>query len=66
MEKQLNEKIIRFVGSACIPLETAEIELGDDKKVIVEGNLVNVVEKDNQDGTRNREYVIKIITAEIK
>jgi hypothetical protein len=64
MEKSINEKVLRFVGSASLPLDT-EMELGDDKKVNLDGAVINVVRKDNQDGTQNIEYVVKIITAGI-
>lgn len=65
MEKKINEKILRFVGSSCLT-EGTKIELGDDVEISVTGSVINVVDKDNQDGTKNREYVVKIITSIVK
>jgi len=64
MEKSLNEKIIRISGSGCINNQT-KIELGEDREVLVRGSVVKVEEKDNQDGTKDIVYIIRILSLEL-
>ena len=60
MEKITNSHILRITGSA--ELESA-LKLGDDYTFIVIGNVVKDETKDNQDGTVDKVYKLKIITA---
>jgi len=64
MAKEINEKILRINGGASLPPDT-EMVLGEEKEVKVQGSIIKVEEKDNQDGTRDIVYILKIITAEI-
>ena len=60
IEKEINERIIRFTGSATINKDS---KLGEDVVFTeVTGGVVKIEEGDNQDGTKNRTFKIKLIT----
>ena len=60
-EITINEKIIRITGSA----STDKIlELGDDVVLLVKGSIVQTQDWDNQDGTKNRVYKVKVLSVE--
>jgi hypothetical protein len=60
-----NEKVLRIVGGSSLPPEQ-EFELGDNVIAQVEGSVVKIEEKDNQDGTKDRVFIVKQISVEIK
>jgi predicted Zn-dependent protease len=60
-----NEKVLRIVGGSSLRPEQ-EFELGDDVVAQVEGSVIKIEEKDNQDGTKDRIFIIKQISVEIK
>lgn len=62
MEKSINERIIRFRGGASI---SSDFELGADVKITVEGSIVGINENDNQDGTKDKIFIVKQITADV-
>lgn len=62
---EINEKILKIVGSANLSPET-EMEIDQDKMVNIAGAVVDIRTPSNQDGTVNKVYVIKIISAEVK
>lgn len=64
VEQTLNEKIIRISGSGCINNQT-KIELGEDREVLVRGSVVKTEEKDNEDGTKDIVYIIRILNLEL-
>ncbi|HEY0087294.1 MAG TPA: hypothetical protein VGB37_00530 [Candidatus Lokiarchaeia archaeon] len=63
--KPINEKIIKISGSVSVPLNT-EIEISEDKAILIKGACVKTEDRDNNDGTINKVYVIKAITGEIQ
>jgi hypothetical protein len=62
---EINEKIVRIIGGSSLTPET-EFSLGDDAIVEITGSIVKIEEKDNQDGTKDRVYFVKQITAKVK
>ena len=60
-KKTINERIIRFSGSACIE---KELELGEDVTFIIKGGVVKTEKKDNQDETFDKVFIVKLVTAE--
>jgi hypothetical protein len=62
---EINEKVLRVVGGSSLPPET-ELELGADVVIEITGNVVKIEEKDNQDGTKDRVFIVKQISASIK
>jgi len=61
-EKEINERIIRFTGSANI---NKDFKLGEEITFTeVVGGVVKIEEGDNQDGTKNRTFKIKLIRIE--
>jgi hypothetical protein len=61
-QEQINERIVRIIGAASIPDDLSE----KDITLTIKGSVLKVEEEDNQDGTKNRVYKIKMITAEIQ
>ncbi len=59
MDKQINERLIHFSGKAIIP---EDIE--DDVEYKVKGAVVEESLRDNQDGTWDKIFKVKIITVE--
>ena len=57
MEKQINEKLIAFSGKGAIQ---GKLSLGDDVVLKVKGNIITVEDRDNQDGTIDIVYKVKI------
>lgn len=62
---EINEKILIITGSASLPPDI-EMEVDDDKEVIIKGSVVDIRTPSNQNGTVNKKYIIKILSAEIK
>ena len=54
---EINEKILRITGS--VSLEK-EIKFGEDIEIIVRGALVKTELKDNNDGTFDKVYKVKM------
>lgn len=65
MDLTLNEKSIRMSGLVNIPVDSKLI-LGDNIKIMISGSIINVKDKDNQDGTYDRVFVIKASDIEIQ
>lgn len=63
IELTLNEKIIRFMGSACTD---KDYQKGEDVTLTINGNVIEITERDNQDGTFNRTFKVKLITVDEK
>lgn len=61
-DKPINERILKITGSSCIE---NDLELGQDISVNIQGNVIKIEEKDNQDGTKDRIFFIKQISAKI-
>ena len=61
--KPINERILKITGSSSIE---RDLELGQDVSVDVEGSVVKIEERDNQDGTKDRVFFIKQISARTK
>jgi len=58
---EVNE--IRLKVSGALIAITEELELGQDVMLQVQGAVTNVVEKDNDDGTKDVTYVVKGVIA---
>ena len=54
---EINEKILKITGSASLP---REIEFGQDVEITLRGSLVKTELKDNQDGTFDKIFKVKI------
>lgn len=61
---ELNSKILRVSGKVELPPETT-LENGQSIKIECFGEVVKVEEANNQDGTFDRIYKVKLQTAEI-
>ena len=62
---ELNSKIIKLSGKVEM-LPEQKLENGQSVTLIVQGEVVAVQENNNQDGTFDRIYKVKVITAEIQ
>lgn len=62
---EINEKVLRVIGGSALTPET-EFALGDDVTAEIQGSVVKIEEKDNQDGTKDRIFIVKQISVEIK
>lgn len=62
MELQLNETIVRVIGTANIPEDLGGLQ--DDITLKITGTIVGINPKPNFDGTYNKTFVVKIITVE--
>ena len=62
MKKTINENLISFSGKGHI---SKELNLGVDVNIKIQGGVITVEDRDNQDGTFDRVYKIKVITSEI-
>ena len=62
---EINEKVLRIIGSANLPPEI-EMAIDEDKTITLNGAVVDIRTPSNQDGTINKVYVVKILSAEIK
>lgn len=62
---EINEKILKLTGKVELNPEK-ELEYDKDITIICQGSLVKVEEGSNQDGTVNKTYKVKLITAEIQ
>ena len=60
-----NEYVVRILGAANVESDEG-LERGKDVSLLVRGNVLKVEEADNQDGTYDRVYKIKIITATVQ
>src|SRR3990167_7752882 len=56
-EKTVNEHILKITGSANIPLELFN---GNDYQVLADCSVVEVADKNNEDGTVRRCYKLKM------
>ena len=61
-EKTINERVLYCIGSASI--EDKGLQLGDDIIITLKGNVLKIEQRDNQDGTRDILYKVKLITVE--
>jgi len=61
-DKKIDERVVKFSGSACIPDDLAT--LGQEVKLLVKGDIFEIKSRDNQDGTMDKIFVVKLITAE--
>ena len=59
---EINEHIISLKGKANIP---KELEMGRSLTITMEGSVDNISESDNQDGTVDKIYRFRPLTAEI-
>ena len=75
MSKQVNETFIRISKEPRDKLSYPIVSHLDDIweqtttpdiKVVFTANIINRIEKDNQNGTIDVEYLVKLITAEIE
>ena len=57
-EIEINEKIIRFSGSVNT---NKNLELGDEILIRVKGSVVKVEDGDNQDGTKDRTFKVRVM-----
>ena len=58
MEKStVNERLVKISASAIITPE--ELHIGEEVSLLVKGSVVKIEDRDNQDGTINRVFVIK-------
>ena len=62
MDYTINEHYIKFVGKACIP---KPLELGNNFKVEIDGEVTTVTDSNNQDGTKDRYYKFQPILVKI-
>jgi hypothetical protein len=62
MKLQLNETIVRIIGTANIPEDLGELQ--DDVALKLTGTIMGINPKPNFDGTYNKTFVVKIITVE--
>lgn len=60
--KTINERLISFSGKGCI---SKDLCLGDDVVVKVKGGVITVENKDNQDGTQDIVFKVKITEIEL-
>lgn len=62
----VNEHRIKIMGLGNVaPANAPLVELGKDIELHIHGNVLKVEEVDNQDGSIDRIYKVKIITIEI-
>jgi len=59
---EVNEHFIKLVGKACIP---EPLELGNNFKVEIDGEVTTVTDTNNQNGTKDRYYKFVPILAKI-
>lgn len=59
--KTINERLITITGKACI---TGDLELGQEVNLRVNGGVVSIEDRDNNDGTFDRIIRVKIIATE--
>lgn len=57
--ENINEHIIKITGSFCITADQAP-RIGDDLTIAIQGSVVKTEDSDNQDGTINRLYKVKM------
>lgn len=62
MEKTINEHLVRI--SASKASIGTPLEIGDEVTIGAKGTVTKVEDSDNQDGTIDRTYVIKVYFAE--
>ncbi len=55
---EINEKIIRITGSACID---KELEFAHDYKLAIECQCYSIEDKDQHNGTLNRTYKLRLL-----
>ncbi|NCN86941.1 hypothetical protein GW932_03830 [archaeon] len=60
-EKTINERILYCIGSAAVE---KDLDLGQDVTITVKGNVLKIEQRDNQDGTRDLLFKVKLITVE--
>lgn len=58
----INEHYIKLTGKACIP---TPLELGNNFKMEIDGEITSVTDTNNQDGTKDRYYKFVPILAKI-
>jgi hypothetical protein len=63
MERKINENILRITGSASI--EPQEWQNGDEVEVKIRGSIVKCELCDTQEGSDDKVFKVKMITAEI-
>ena len=64
MGKKINEHIVKVLGLGNVE-NNEGLDLGEDVILEIEGNVLKVEDSDNQDGTTNRMYKVKIIALKI-
>jgi hypothetical protein len=52
------------ISMSKIPVDQP-LELGDDVKLFIQGNITKLSHEDNQDGTYDQVYIVKGIIAEV-
>ena len=57
-----NEHLIKFKGKASIP---QALELGHAYRVQIDGEITQITESNNQDSTKNKQYVFEPLIATI-
>ena len=62
---QINSKILKISGKIELPSDS-ELVLGQDIALDCSGEIVKIEEGNNQDGTFDRIYKVKIKTADSK
>lgn len=50
---EINEHYIKLIGKACIP---EPLELGNNYKVEIDGDVTGITDTDNNNGTKDRYY----------
>jgi len=61
MEKPINERLIMFTGKSCLGKALA---IGDDFFFKVKGSVLKIEDIDNQDGTIDKVYKVKLLSAD--
>ena len=61
MNKPINDTLIRVSGT--VHLDGKTYQLGDD--LTLKGAIINVIELDNQDGTKDVKYVFKAAECDV-
>lgn len=62
MAKQINERQVLIIGKSCIEEDLGDY--GDEVSLLVKGSIHKIEGEDNCDGTINRIFKVKQITAE--
>jgi len=62
---EINERLIKVSMSKMAVDFVQEPQLGDDVQITIKGSIVKTEDGDNQNGTKDRTYVVKGVIARL-